>query len=103
MHNTAISLLLATDYPILRDALRVILADTKDLQLVNSIETVEEIVSSTRELCPDIVILDVAFLPELPEIITEAMKHNSKVLLIGRKMESEEIIAALSVGASGVI
>lgn len=104
MVTTRISILVATDVPILRDAIRSIVAATEDLKALGCIETQSEIASRARELCPDIVILDTSFLSDaLLAVIDSLIAQNSKVLLIGGEMDNAQIIAALYRGASGLI
>src|SRR5262245_17959247 len=104
MVKTPISILLATDVPILRDAIRSIVAATEDLKTLGCIEAQSEIASRARELCPDLVILDTSFLSDsLLPVIDSIITRNSKVLLIGGEMDNAQMIDALYRGASGVI
>ena len=104
MPDDTISILIATDVPILRDALRSIIKGSKDLKLVGCSEDHEKIVSTARELGPDLVILDTSFASDsLLTVIDSIVGQNSKVLLIGGEMDHAQIIEALYRGASGVI
>src|SRR5215510_8579637 len=99
-----LSILVATDSPILRDALRAIINPTKDMKLLGCIENHAEIVSRARELSPNLVILDTSFASDsLPSVIDTIVGQNSKVLLIGGEMDNAQVIDALFRGASGVI
>src|SRR5262244_3098533 len=99
-----LSILVATDSPILRDALRAIITPTKDMKLLGCIENHTEIVSRARELSPNLVILDTSFASDsLPSVIDTIVGQNSKVLLIGGEMDNAQVIDALFRGASGVI
>ena len=99
-----LSILVATDSPILRDALRAIINPTKDMKLLGCIENHTEIVSRARELSPNLVILDTSFASDsLPSVIDTIVGQNSKVLLIGGEMDNAQVIDALFRGASGVI
>ena len=104
MPGDTISILIATDVPILRDALRSIIKGSKDLKLVGCTEEQEKIVSNATELGPDLVILDTSFASHsLLAVIDSIVGRNSKVLLIGGEMDHAQIIEALYRGASGVI
>jgi two-component system nitrate/nitrite response regulator NarL len=99
-----LSILVATDSPILRDALRSIITPTKDMKLMGCIENHAELLSRARELTPDLVILDTSFVSDsLSSVIDTIVGRNSKVLLIGGEMDNAQIIDALFRGASGVI
>jgi two-component system, NarL family, nitrate/nitrite response regulator NarL len=104
MLDSPISILLATDFPIMRDALRSIIANTADLKLVGHIESQGEIISRAREMTPDIVIVDTSFASDsLLGVIDAIIEQNSKVLLIGGEIEHTQMIDALFRGASGII
>jgi len=99
-----LSILVATDSPILRDALRSIITPTKDMKLLGCIENQGELISRARELSPNLVILDTSLASDsLPSVIDTIVGRNSKVLLIGGEMDNAQIIDALFRGASGVI
>src|SRR5689334_6718530 len=61
MSDNTISILVATDSPILRDALSSIIKAAADLKLAGATENQGEIISRARELCPSLVILDTSF------------------------------------------
>jgi two-component system, NarL family, nitrate/nitrite response regulator NarL len=99
-----ISILVATDSPILRDGLCSIIKGTEDLKLAGATENHGDIISRARELCPNLVILDASFASEsLLSVIDTIVGQNSKVLLIGGEMDNAQIIEALFRGANGVI
>jgi len=104
MADRSIFILLATDFPILHDAVRTVLADAHDLHLADRIETPEEILSCVCDVHPDVVILDNALVHQsLLGLIPQLVDVGSRVLLIGNRMANEEVVAALIAGASGVI
>src|SRR5262245_66051002 len=90
-----LSILVATDSPILRDALRAIINPTKDMKLLGCIENHTEIVSRARELSPNLVILDTSFESDsLPSVIDTILGQHSTVLLIEGKMDYDKFIDA---------
>ena len=104
MSDNTISILVATDSPILRDALSSIIKAAADLKLAGATENQGEIISRARELCPSLVILDTSFASDsLLNVIDTIVSQNSKVLLIGGEMDNAQIIEALFRGANGVI
>ena len=104
MAINSISVLLATDFPILRDALHSIITNAEDMKLLGTTESQSEIVPRARALCPDLVILDTSFASDsLLSVIDSLVGQSSKVLLIGGEMDNAQIVEALFRGASGVI
>lgn len=104
MPDNTISILVATDSPILRDALSSIIKAAADLKLAGATENQGEIIARARELCPNLVILDTSFASDsLLSVIDTIVAQSSKVLLIGGEMDNAQIIEALFRGANGVI
>jgi two-component system, NarL family, nitrate/nitrite response regulator NarL len=104
MPDNMISILVATDSPILRDALSSIIKAASDLKLAGATENQNEIIARARELSPNLVILDTSFASDaLLTVIDTIVGQNSKVLLIGGEMDNAQIIEALFRGANGVI
>jgi two-component system nitrate/nitrite response regulator NarL len=104
MTDRTISILLATDAPILRDAMRTIIGNTPDLKFIGCIEAHEEIVAAARKSSPRLVILDASLEPgSLLKIIDGIVQGDSKVLLIGGEEDDDSLLQALFGGASGII
>src|SRR5262245_55258444 len=102
--SDTISVLLVTDFPILRNALQSIFAATEDLRLMGCIETRDEIPLRASEIRADVVIVDASFISDsLQSVIRGIVQQNSKVLLMGGEGDNGRIIEALLRGASGVI
>lgn len=102
--DSPVSIVLATDTPILRDALRSIIEGAEDLRLTGCIETPEELDSLRSKSKPDLVILDAAFADgNLLPTIDKLIEGNAKVLLIGGEEDKTPIIEALLRGLNGVI
>jgi DNA-binding NarL/FixJ family response regulator len=104
MADRPITILLATDFPILRDALCSIVAGADDLTLTSCVESEAEIVLRAREERPNLVILDTSFVSDsVLNVIEQLIEQDSKVLLIGADMDNTQVIEALFRGASGIV
>jgi DNA-binding NarL/FixJ family response regulator len=104
MLGSPVSIVLATDSPILRDALRSIIEGAQDLRLAGCLETQGELDSLASKPKPDLVILDAAFVGgTLLAVIDKLIERNTKVLLIGGEEEKTPIVEALLRGLNGVI
>jgi DNA-binding NarL/FixJ family response regulator len=55
----AISVLLADDHQIVRDGLRSLLAKEPDIEVIGEAENGQEAIDLSRELCPDVVVMDI--------------------------------------------
>ncbi len=102
----AITVFLADDHAIIRDGLRLILESQGDITVVGEAANGREAVNKIKELCPDIVIMDIV-MPELNGIdatvhISEACPA-TKVIILSVLDSSEYIFEALKAGAKGYI
>jgi len=102
----AISVFLADDHAIIRDGLRMILESQGDITVVGEAANGREAAGRVRELCPDIVIMDIV-MPELNGIdatieISEACQ-STRVIILSVLDTSEYIFEALKAGARGYI
>jgi two-component system nitrate/nitrite response regulator NarL len=101
--ETSISVLLAIDFPILRDALRSIIEGTEGLRLTGCVETREEL-EALAPFMPDLVIVDASFAGEsLLDVIDKIIAQNSRVLMIGGEEDKTLTLKALIRGLNGVI
>ncbi|MGO9377142.1 MAG: response regulator [Dissulfurispiraceae bacterium] len=101
-----IRILLADDHRIVREGIRTLLEKQADLQVVGEACTGRETIELTRELLPDIILLDIT-MPELNGI--EATRHileeNPAVKVIGLSVHCDKRFALdmFMVGASGYL
>lgn len=101
-----ISVLLVDDQPLIRLGFRMVLGSAPDLELVGEADNGHAAVRMTREIDPDVVLMDVR-MPELDGIeatrqITE-IAPRSKVLILTTFDLDEYAFAALNAGASGFL
>jgi DNA-binding NarL/FixJ family response regulator len=103
-----ISVLLADDQVLVRAGFRALLDDQKDIEVVGEAEEGEEAVKLTRELTPDVVLMDIR-MPGLDGLaatraITVDERLSSVRIVILTTFELDEyVFEALRVGASGFL
>jgi two-component system, NarL family, response regulator NreC len=102
----AIRVLLVDDHAVVRDGLRFLLEAQGDIEVVGSAANGREALQRTRELKPDVVVMDIA-MPELNG--TEAtlqiheMSPETQVLMLSMHSTAEHIFRALQAGAQGYL
>jgi DNA-binding NarL/FixJ family response regulator len=102
----SVRVLLADDQPLVRTGLRVLIADASDLDVVGEAGTGAEAVRLTRELSPDVVVMDIR-MPgmdgiEATRMIT-AEAAGARVLMLTTFDEDDYVYASLRAGASGFL
>ena len=98
--------LLADDHALIRDGLRAILAAHPDFKIVGEAATGRDAVELARNLCPDIVIMDIN-MPDLNgvEAARRILKSDPKVRIIALSMyaDSQFVRAMLDAGAAAYV
>ena len=107
MKNTnTISVILADDHPLFRQALKMCFRRQQDIQVIAEASNGEEAVNLTRQLKPDIVIMDIA-MPKLNGI--EATKEilriipDTLILVLTVHTDNETAIRIFRAGAKGYL
>lgn len=104
--NSSIKVILADDHPLFRQALKVCFKRQPDIQVIAEASNGEEAVNLTRQLKPDVVIMDIA-MPKLNGI--EATKEisrispNTLVLVLTIHTDNETAIRIFRAGAKGYL
>ncbi len=111
LHSTddqpqCIRVLLADDHPLVREALRNLLCRQPNIDVVSEVDNGEDAVTSTVELSPDVVVLDIS-MPKLDGIETlrriKARCPSVAVLVLTVHDDYEHVRRVLEVGGAGYL
>lgn len=101
-----IRLLLADDHAVLRSGLRLLLSEQPDMEVVGEAADGEEVIQKTRELQPDIVLLDIT-MPGVSglEAMDRIKKENPEVKIVVLTMHDDEsyMERIMTSGGSGYV
>jgi len=101
-----IRIVLADDHPVVRIGVKNMLVEKDGFEVVGEAADGDEAITSTLELQPDILLLDVQ-MPRLPglEAMRAIMNGNAvvKILLLTSTITTQQIIEALHIGARGIV
>ncbi|WP_042409594.1 response regulator [Streptacidiphilus carbonis] len=101
-----VRVLLADDQPLIRAALVMVIADLPDIEVAGEAGTGVEAVRMTRELRPDVVVMDIR-MPGMDGIEATRMitadGGDSRVVVLTTFDEDENVYSALRAGASGFL
>lgn len=101
-----VRLLLVDDFEIVRMGLRVALSDFDDFEVVGEAGTAEECLSITREVQPDVILMDVR-LPDRSgiEACRDVLAEYSgiKVIMLTSYADEDAIVASVLAGAQGFV
>jgi DNA-binding NarL/FixJ family response regulator len=102
---SAVKVLVVDDHPIFRDGLRTALDGLDDITVVGAVEDGTQALTATRELLPDVVLMDLN-MPgmggiEATRLITSTSA--AAVLVLTMQADDESVFAAVRAGASGYL
>jgi DNA-binding NarL/FixJ family response regulator len=101
-----IKLLLVDDHPVVRKGISSCLARQEHLQIVGEAANGEEAMRKTRELMPDIILMDID-MPEMNGLEVTELLHKDfpkiKVIILSMHSNSEYVMRIIQSGASGYV
>jgi DNA-binding NarL/FixJ family response regulator len=101
-----VRVVLADDQPLVRAGLRVVIADTPDLDVAGEAATGTQAVALARDLRPDVIVMDIR-MPGMDGIEATAMitadHAAARVVVLTTFDDDEYVYAALRAGASGFL
>jgi DNA-binding NarL/FixJ family response regulator len=101
-----ISVFIADDHAVVCDGLRLLLEAQADMKVVGDAADGRQTVSLVRQLCPDVVVMDIA-MPELNGIEATCQIREScpytQVVILSMYATTEHIFQALQAGALGYL
>jgi two-component system, NarL family, nitrate/nitrite response regulator NarL len=106
--NRSVRIVIADDHAMLRDGLRCLLEMEPEFEVVGEAADGTEAVTRTRELTPDILLLDLAMpqvsgLDVMRELSSEGAELLTRIILVTEEVEYTVIVQALQMGARGVV
>jgi len=104
--NAKTTILLADDHPLLRQSIRSVLEQERDLMVVGEASDGEEAIKLAEELHPDIILMDIA-MPKLDGLEAtrriKALHPDMAVLVLTIHSDDQHIIGILEAGAAGYL
>ncbi|WP_433476699.1 response regulator [Spirillospora sp. CA-142024] len=97
-----IRIVLADDQPLIRAGLRVLIADTPDMEIVGEAGTGAEAVGLVENVEPDVVVMDIR-MPDMDGIEATRRIETAHVLMLTTFDDDEYVYGSLRAGASGFL
>ena len=102
---SAVRVLVVDDHPIFRDGLRTALDGVEDIVVVGAVENGAQALTATRELHPDVVLMDLN-MPGMGGIEATrriTLTSGAAVLVLTMQSDDESVFAAVRAGAAGYL
>ena len=101
-----LKILVADDYPIVRQGIKQIIADTTDMVVAGEAANGQEVLNAVKENSYDVVLLDIAMPgPNIMDILKQLKKDKPQiaVLILSIHPEEQYAVRTLKAGASGYL
>jgi DNA-binding NarL/FixJ family response regulator len=101
-----ISVLLADDHKLIRDGIQLMLKNTDDMEVTDSVASGEDAINEVRENKPDVVVMDIVMGGMTGIEATQWIKGfdpSIKVLLLTMEVSREYVSAAIKAGVDGYL
>jgi two-component system, NarL family, nitrate/nitrite response regulator NarL len=101
-----IKVLVADDHPVVRKGLQTCIARQKNLKVVGEAVDGDEALRKARELCPDVVLMDISMPGMNGLAVTELLRKEApdmKVLILSVHSNKEYIFRGIQAGAHGYV
>ena len=99
-------ILLVDDHQMFREGLKAVLKSETDFQVIGEAADGVQAVELSRELAPDVVIMDIS-MPEMSGVeatgIIHAESPDIKIIILSMHTEKRYILGALKAGATGIV
>lgn len=101
-----IKILLADDHKIIRDGLRTLIQQQKDMDVIAEADNGRDAVQLAKNLSPDVIIMDIS-MPDLNGIVAskQILKHNefAKIIILSMHSARKFVTELLSIGVVGYL
>ncbi|WP_067796828.1 response regulator [Actinomadura formosensis] len=97
-----VRVVLADDQPLIRAGLRVLIADTPDLEIVGEAGTGAEAVALVEDVRPDVVVMDIR-MPDMDGIEATRRITTARVIMLTTFDDDDYVYGSLRAGASGFL
>ena len=101
-----IRVLIVDDHPVVRKGLRASLARQENLKVIGEASDGEEALSKTRQLAPDVVLMDISMPVMDGLVVTELLRKEAprvKVLILSLPASKEGMFRIIEAGAQGYV
>jgi len=102
---TSIKIAVVDDHPLFREGVMRSLGEIENFEMVGEGGSKDDAVQIVREMCPDVMLMDISMPGNGLEALTEALEHcpEMKIVMLTVSEASEDIAKALRLGAKGYV
>jgi DNA-binding NarL/FixJ family response regulator len=102
---TSIKIAVVDDHPLFREGVMRSLGEIENFEMVGEGGSREDAIRIVRDICPDVMLMDISMPGNGLEALTEALQHcpEMKIVMLTVSEASEDIAKALKMGAKGYV